>query len=188
MGLSGAERQARYRAKNRARLNAKRSKARAAARASAPVSVPVVSADPAGELARWSADVLKVPPGHPKAGQPLTLPDFALDFLRDALAPGVREAGLFVGRKNAKSAVIAAYLLARLVGPLRDGRLSRRSLFDHERKGGRTQGANASPRGGVQAGRVAVPAVASAGPGGKRHGLRGFSQRRQKRRARIGVR
>ena len=119
MGLSGAERQARYRAKNRARLNAKRSKARAAARASAPVSVPVVSADPAGELARWSADVLKVPPGHPKAGQPLTLPDFALDFLRDALAPGVREAGLFVGRKNAKSAVIAAYLLARLVGPLR---------------------------------------------------------------------
>ena len=120
MGLSGAERQARYRAKNKARLNAKRRKARAVARASAPVSVPVVSADPAGELARWSADVLKVPAGHKLAGQPMdTCRSLRVDWLRDALAPGVREAGLFIGRKNAKSAICAVYLLGRLVGPLR---------------------------------------------------------------------
>ena len=119
MGLSGAERQARYRERNRSRLNAARRKSRAVARASAPVAVPVVSADPAGELARWSADVLKVPAGHKLAGQPMVLPEFAVNWLRDSLAPGVREAGLFMGRKNAKSAVIAVYLLGRLVGPLR---------------------------------------------------------------------
>ena len=119
MGLSGAERQARYRAKNKARLNAKRRKSRARSRASAPVAVPVVSADPAGELARWSADVLKVPAGHPLAGQPMVIPDFAVDWLRAALAPGVRESGLFMARKNSKSAIVAIYLLGRLVGPIR---------------------------------------------------------------------
>ena len=46
---------------------------------------------------------------------------FAVDWLREALAPGVREAGLFVARKNAKSAVVAVLLLACLSGdgPLR---------------------------------------------------------------------
>ena len=115
--LSGAERQARYREKNRARLNAKRRASRATA--PPPVTVPAWPADPAGVLARWSREVLKVPPGHKLAGQPMVIPDFALDWLRDALAPGVREAGLFIGRKNAKSAIVAAYLLGRLVGPLR---------------------------------------------------------------------
>ena len=117
MALSGAERQARYREKNRARLNAKRR----ASRATTPtrVTVPPWPSDPAAALARWSRKVLRVPPGHPKAGGPLTLPDFAVDWLRDSLAPGVREAGLFIGRKNAKSAIVAAYLLGRLVGPLR---------------------------------------------------------------------
>ena len=119
MALSNAERQARYRAKNRARLNAKRRRARVTAKAGKPVAVPPWPSDPAGVLARWSRKVLKVPPGHPKAGGPLTLPDFAVDWLRDSLAPGVREAALFIGRKNAKSAIVAAYLLGRLVGPLR---------------------------------------------------------------------
>ena len=59
--------------------------------------------------------MLKVPPGHKRAGQPMELPSFAVAWLRESLRPGVREAGLFVGRKNAKSAILAAYLLARLV-------------------------------------------------------------------------
>ena len=98
-------------------MRGRRAKAKAAAVVgSVPSGLPV---DPAGALAKWSRDALKVPPGHPRAGDPLTLPDFAVDWLRDALAPGVREAGLFVGRKNAKSAICAVYLLGRLVGPLR---------------------------------------------------------------------
>ena len=47
----------------------------------------------------------------------MTLPDFGVDFIRDALKHS--ESYLLVARKNAKSAVIAVYLLARLVGPLR---------------------------------------------------------------------
>ena len=47
----------------------------------------------------------------------MVLPEFAVEFLRRAW--GKREAGLFVARKNAKSAVIAVLLLAHLVGPLR---------------------------------------------------------------------
>ena len=35
------------------------------------------------------------------------------------MAEGVREAVVSVGRKNAKSAAIAVYLLGRLAGPLR---------------------------------------------------------------------
>ena len=41
----------------------------------------------------------------------------AFEFVRDALTH--REAFLCISRKNAKSAIVAAYLLARLVGPLR---------------------------------------------------------------------
>jgi len=82
-------------------------------------SVPNPPADPAGMLAKWSRDVLKVPPGHPKSGQAMVLPDFAIDWLRESLAAGVRESGLFMGRKNAKSAICAVLLLGYLVGPLR---------------------------------------------------------------------
>jgi hypothetical protein len=60
---------------------------------------------------------LKIPPGHPLVGQPLVLPDYGVSFLRDALA--VPESLLSIGRKNAKSAVIAVAILGRLVGPLR---------------------------------------------------------------------
>ena len=62
-----------------------------------------------------------MPPGHPRAGQALELPDFATSFLADALRPGVREAGLFCARKNAKSAFVAVLMLAYLAdnGPLR---------------------------------------------------------------------
>ena len=74
-------------------------------------------ADPAGALAAWSRDSLRVPAGHPLAGQPLTLPPYGTDFLRDALTH--RESLLCLGRKNAKSAIVAVFLLGRLVGPLR---------------------------------------------------------------------
>ena len=76
-------------------------------------------ADPARALAEWSAATLKVPPGHPLAGEPMALPGFGRLLFEDALHPEVSEALLCVGRKNGKSAVIATYLLARLAGPLR---------------------------------------------------------------------
>ena len=77
--------------------------------------------DPAGAVASWSASFLKVPPGHDAAGSPLELPSYFVDFLGNALAPGVREAGCFVARKNAKSACVAVLILAHLAedGPLR---------------------------------------------------------------------
>lgn len=74
-------------------------------------------ADPVAAFARWCSKVLKVPPGHPKAGEPFTLPDYGRAFISDALSH--RESLLCLGRKNAKSAVVAAFLLARLAGPLR---------------------------------------------------------------------
>ena len=82
-----------------------------------PVEIPTWPSDPAVALAAWSRDVLRVPAGHPRAGEPLTLPDYGLDFIQDALTH--RESLLCIGRKNGKSAIVAAYLLARLVGPLR---------------------------------------------------------------------
>lgn len=46
----------------------------------------------------------------------MKVPEYGLDFLRDALQH--RESVLCLGRKNAKSAITACYLLARMVGPL----------------------------------------------------------------------
>ena len=51
-------------------------------------------------------------------GQNFDIADWQLRFLRDALAPGCREAALSVSRKNGKSALVAVLLLAYLVGPL----------------------------------------------------------------------
>ncbi len=73
--------------------------------------------EPADALADWSRTTLKVPPGHPRAGEPLALPAFGVEFLRDALAS--REALLSVARKNGKSAIVAVLLLGYLAGPLR---------------------------------------------------------------------
>ena len=90
---------------------------RAGAKRPGPARIPPWPSDPAGALATWCRKVLKVPPGHRRAGRPLELPGYGVAFIRDALRH--REAFLCVGRKNAKSAIVAAYLLARLVGPLR---------------------------------------------------------------------
>ena len=56
-----------------------------------------------------------VPAGHPAAGQPLILPDFAVDFIDQAFA--TRESLLCMARKNAKSAFVAATVLACLAAP-----------------------------------------------------------------------
>ena len=67
--------------------------------------------------AEWAERTLKVPTG-PLRGQPFRVPDWQRRFLVDALQPGIREAGLSVARKNGKSGIIAALLLAFLCGPL----------------------------------------------------------------------
>lgn len=77
--------------------------------------------DPATAIAEWSGEHLTVPPGAPRAGEAMRLPEFARLFLADALAPTIREGGLFCARKNSKTATIAILLLAHLhkTGPLR---------------------------------------------------------------------
>ena len=84
------------------------------------VALPTVPRDPAAQveaLAEWSKAALVVPPGHPRSGEPLVLPDFAQAFLVDALA--ARWSLLCCARKNAKSAICAILALGFLVGPLR---------------------------------------------------------------------
>ena len=103
------------RATNRAaKLQAELDRLKGPPVAVAPVAWPD---DPAGALAAWSAANLVIPPGHPRAGEPLVLPDYGVAFIRDAL--DAFESFLCIGRKNAKSAIVAVYLLGRLVGPLR---------------------------------------------------------------------
>lgn len=70
------------------------------------------------EFLGWTAVTLKVPTG-PLRGKPLIIQPWQSDWLRDALAPGIRECGLSVARKNGKSGLVAALCLGYLVGPLR---------------------------------------------------------------------
>ena len=80
-------------------------------------AVPMPPADPAVAIAEWGAETFTVPDGI-LAGQPFVLDEWQIDFLRDALREGIREAGLSVARKNGKSALIALLFLAFLRGPL----------------------------------------------------------------------
>ena len=155
-----------------------RAKRRAAA-APVPAVIPPFPSDPAGELAAWSRDVLKVPAGHPRAGEPMVLPDYGVAFIRDAMTH--RESFCCIGRKNSKSAIVAVYLLARLAGPLRDGGIPGRGLFRQQGKGRRAQGANGGHRPGVGLDRASVPAFASAGARGVGNRDRGHLERRQER-------
>lgn len=69
----------------------------------------------------WIHDHLKVPTG-PLAGMPFAIAQWQHEWIVAALAQDKREAGLSVARKNGKSGLIAAVLLAALCGPLcRDG-------------------------------------------------------------------
>lgn len=78
---------------------------------------PDLPADPAGAVAEWAATRLKVPTG-PKRGEPFRLDPWQVEWMRQALADGIREAGLSVARKNGKSGLVAVLLLAHLSGPL----------------------------------------------------------------------
>ena len=80
--------------------------------------VPVYPDDPAEAVARWAAELV-VPDGLLQ-GEHFQIADWQLRFLRDALAPGCREAALSMSRKNGKSALVAVLLLAYLSdkGPL----------------------------------------------------------------------
>ena len=73
----------------------------------------------ASAVAEWAAAVLKVPPGHPKAGEPMAVPDYGLAFYASVFDPACREALLCLARKNAKSGLVAVLLLAFLAGPVR---------------------------------------------------------------------
>ena len=73
--------------------------------------------DPIGAFVTWAETTLKVPSG-PLSSRPFIVPDWQRAFLEAASEPGVLEAGLSVARKNGKSGIIAAYLLACLCGPL----------------------------------------------------------------------
>ena len=75
--------------------------------------------DPAGAVSEWARRCLVVPPGHPREGQPFEIPEYLESFFRDALADDCHEGLICLGRKNAKSAGVAALLLAHLTGPLR---------------------------------------------------------------------
>ena len=108
---SATERKRAQRARDRAgrahRLDAK-----------APAVVAVADhADPVGALTAWASTTLIVPPGHPRAGEPMTLPDFAVDWLRESW--DAHKSALSTARKNAKSGIAAVLELGYLVGPLR---------------------------------------------------------------------
>ena len=103
--LANRERQRRYRERQRAKQR------------SATVLVFPVPSDPVGELVAWSRETLRVPTGHPLAGKPMELPDFAVDFLRAGWT--AHESAMAISRKNSKSAVAAVVALGYLCGPLR---------------------------------------------------------------------
>ena len=92
-------------------------RARNRAAKSPPVEAVPVPDDPVGALAAWSLEKLRVPPGHRAAGEPMELPDFAVDFLRAGW--DAHESALSTARKNAKSAICAVLALGHLCGPLR---------------------------------------------------------------------
>ena len=75
--------------------------------------------DPAEAVIQWAKTSLVTPAGHPRAGQPLALPEYLAAVVRDIYRPGIREICLVIARKNAKSAAIAVVLLAHLAGPLK---------------------------------------------------------------------
>ena len=68
-------------------------------------------------VAEWAASTLIVPPGHYRAGEPMVLLGFAVDWLRASW--DAHEAAISTARKSGKSAIAAVLALGYLVGPLR---------------------------------------------------------------------
>ena len=108
-----------YKSVVKRRAAVRRSQQKARGRSVALVEAPAWPSDPAAAVIEWARDSLRIPPGHPRAGQPFELPDYLADVIRDIYRTGVREVLLLIARKNAKSAAIAVVLLAHLCGPLR---------------------------------------------------------------------
>ena len=125
MALSTAQRSARWRKKNPSKSRSvnregqQRFRDAAKEAAHEVITWPEPPTDPGAALCEWARDKLIVPPGHPKAGERFELPEYLAAFFADALADETHEAALIIARKNAKSAGVAALLLAFLVGPLR---------------------------------------------------------------------
>ena len=81
------------------------------------VAAVIDHGDPVAALAEWAQNTLVVPPGHPRSGDPMALPPFAVAWLRASW--DAHESALSTARKNAKSAIAAVLALGYLVGPLR---------------------------------------------------------------------
>ena len=73
--------------------------------------------DAVDRLARWARTRLRVPSGLLQ-GKPYRLEQWQIDWLREAMTPGIREAGLCCGRKNGKTGMMVVPVLARLAGDL----------------------------------------------------------------------
>ena len=145
MALSPKQRSARYRKKHPERsresvrdsLRRRRASEREAKREV--ITWPPPPADPGAALCEWARDKLIVPPGHPKAGEVFELPPYLAAFFADALADDTHEAALIIARKNAKSAGVAALLLA-FPGRTPAARgLALRSGEPQSREGGRVE-------------------------------------------------
>ena len=72
--------------------------------------------DEVDRLAKWAKRVLRVPAGHPLAGHPMEIPEFGVDFLRDALQH--RESLLCLGRRTRRAPSSRCTSWVRMVGPL----------------------------------------------------------------------
>ena len=70
------------------------------------------------DVCDWIEWALVVPSG-PLAGKPFKLGGWQRRFIKGLLQDEISEAGLSVGRKNGKSGLIAALILAYICGPLR---------------------------------------------------------------------
>ena len=81
------------------------------------LTYPGVPDDEAEALIEWARNTLIVPPGHHLEGQPMALPPYGEKFIRSALAPDCKDSLLCMGRKGAKTAIIACVVLYFLVGP-----------------------------------------------------------------------
>ena len=79
--------------------------------------LPPLPEDPVSAFVEWAEDTLRVPTG-PLMSKGFRIPDWQREFLEGAMGEGIIEAGLSVARKNGKSGLIAAWLLACLAGPL----------------------------------------------------------------------
>ena len=146
----------------------------------APVVPLPVPDDPVGALAAWARDELVVPCGHPAAGQPMALPDYAEEFLRAGW--GAHESACSVARKNAKSAACAILMLGLPCRASPGIWMAGGDCFIEQREGLRTQKAGCRYRHCLSSGRDKHPAFTLSGSHRIGYWYSGHALRRQKRR------